>query len=83
MPIEFISGIVENAFNTDLKTIFAVTFSTVIVTFLIVFVIRWLGNKRLGQLSTIELIIILGLGDAVGQSMLNPNETSIPQGLRS
>ena len=80
MPIEFISGIVENAFNTDLKTIFAVTFSTVIVTFLIVFVIRWLGNKGLGQLITIELIIILGLGDAVGQSMLNPNETSIPQG---
>ena len=51
MPIEFISGIVENAFNTDLKTIFAVTFGTVIVTFLIVFVIRWLGNKGLGQLS--------------------------------
>jgi uncharacterized membrane protein YcaP (DUF421 family) len=80
MPIEFISGIVENAFNTDPKTIFAVTFSTAIVTLLIVFVIRWLGNKGLGQLSTIELIIILGLGDAVGQSMLNPSETSIPQG---
>jgi uncharacterized membrane protein YcaP (DUF421 family) len=80
MPIEFISGIVKNAFNIDPTTILAVTFSTAIVTFLIVFVIRWLGNKGLGQLSTIELIIILGLGDAVGQSMLNPNETSIPQG---
>ena len=80
MPIEFISGIVENAFNIDPKTIFAITFSTVIVTFLIVFVIRWLGNKGLGQLSTIELIIILGSGGAVGQSMLNPNQTSISQG---
>ena len=34
----------------------------------------------MGQLSTIELIIILGLGEAIGQSMLNPFQTSIPQG---
>jgi uncharacterized membrane protein YcaP (DUF421 family) len=27
--------------------------------------IKWLGNKGLGQLRTIELIIILGLGNAV------------------
>ena len=59
---------------------FAVIFRTAIVTLLIVFVIKWLGNKDLGQLSTIELIIILGLGGAVGQSMLNPSQTSIPQG---
>jgi len=30
--------------------------------------------------SSIELIIILGLGNAVSEPMLNPNETSIPQG---
>jgi uncharacterized membrane protein YcaP (DUF421 family) len=62
--------IIENALSIDLNTIIAVSFSTAIVAFLIVFVIRWLGNKGLGQLSTIELIIILGLGEAVGQSML-------------
>ena len=72
--------IIENAFSIDLNTILAISFSTAIVVFLIVFVIRWLGNKGLGQLSTIELIIILGLGEAVGQSMLNPSQTSIPQG---
>jgi len=72
--------IIENAFSIDLNTILAISFSTAIVAFLIVFVIRWLGNKGLGQLSTIELIIILGLGEAVGQSMLNPSQTSIPQG---
>ncbi|HYJ03413.1 MAG TPA: YetF domain-containing protein [Nitrososphaeraceae archaeon] len=72
--------IIENALSIDLNTILAVSFSTAIVAFLIVFVIRWLGNKGLGQLSTIELIIILGLGEAVGQSMLNPSQTSIPQG---
>lgn len=32
------------------------------------------------QLKTIDLIIILGLSEAIGQSMLNPSETSIPQG---
>ena len=81
MAIELvISEIVENAFNVDLKTILAVIFRTTIVTLLIVFVIKWLGNKGLGQLSTIELIIILGLGNAVSEPMLNPTEMSIPQG---
>jgi uncharacterized membrane protein YcaP (DUF421 family) len=81
MPIElFVSEIIENAFNIDFKTIFAVIFRTAIVTLLIVFVIKWLGNKGLGQLSSIELIIILGLGNAVSEPMLNPTEVSIPQG---
>ncbi len=81
MAIELVlSEIVENAFNMDYKMMLAVTFRTAIVTLLIVFVIKWLGNKGLGQLSSIELIIILGLGNAVSEPMLNPNETSIPQG---
>ena len=75
-----VSSIIENAFNIDFNTITAVSFSTAIVALLIVFVIRWLGNKGMGQLSTIELIIILGLGEAVGQAMVNPSQTSIPQG---
>jgi uncharacterized membrane protein YcaP (DUF421 family) len=81
MPIELVlSEIVESAFNMDYTMMLAVTFRTAIVTLLIVFVIKWLGNKGLGQLSSIELIIILGLGNAVSEPMLNPNETSIPQG---
>ena len=81
MPIEsLVSQIIENAFNVDFQMIFAVIFRTAIVTLLIVFVIKWLGNKGLGQLSSIELIIILGLGNAVSEPMLNPNEVSIPQG---
>ena len=75
-----ISEIIENAFNIDYKTILAVIFRTAIVTLLIVFIIKWLGNKGLGQLSTIELIIILGLGNAVSEPMLNSTGTSIPQG---
>ncbi len=81
MSIELlVSEIIENAFTIDFNTIFAVTFRTAIVTLLIVFVIKWLGNKGLGQLSSIELIIILGLGNAVSEPMLNPTEVSIPQG---
>ena len=67
-----------NLFKIEPKTIFSVIFSTATVVFLIVFVIRWLGNKGMGQLKTIELIIILGLSEAIGQSMLNPSGTSIP-----
>ena len=68
MPIELVlSEIVESAFNMDYTTMLAVTFRTAIVTLLIVFVIKWLGNKGLGQLSSIELIIILGLGNAVSE----------------
>lgn len=81
MSIEsIVPDIVKNAFNIDFNTLVAVTFSTAIVVLLLVFVIRWLGNKGLGQLKTIELIILVGLGDAIGQSMLKPSETSIPQG---
>jgi uncharacterized membrane protein YcaP (DUF421 family) len=68
MPIELVlSEIVESAFNMDYTMMLAVTFRTAIVTLLIVFVIKWLGNKGLGQLSSIELIIILGLGNAVSE----------------
>ena len=81
MSIELVlSEIVESAFNMDYTMMLAVTFRTAIVTLLIVFVIKWLGNKGLGQLRTIEFIIILGLGNAVSEPMLNPKETSIPQG---
>ncbi len=80
MSIEYVVPIIENAFNIDFKTLFAVVFRTAIVTLLIVFIIKWLGNKGLGQLSTIELIIILGLGNAVSEPMLNLTEVSIPQG---
>jgi uncharacterized membrane protein YcaP (DUF421 family) len=75
-----VSDIIKNTFNIDFNTIVGAIFSTTIVVFLLVFVIRWLGNKGMGQLKTIELIILVGLGEAIGQSMLNPSQTSIPQG---
>ncbi len=37
-------------------------------------------KQGLGQLSSIELIIILGVGNAVSEPLLNPTEVSISQG---
>jgi uncharacterized membrane protein YcaP (DUF421 family) len=50
-----------------------------IVTFLILFIIQWLGTKGLGQLTTFELIILVGLGSAVRDPMIYEEEISIPQ----
>jgi uncharacterized membrane protein YcaP (DUF421 family) len=75
----FLLSILENAFNAEYNLILSIIVRTVIVTFLILFIIRWLGNKGLGQLTTFELIILVGLGSAVGDPMIYADEISIPQ----
>jgi uncharacterized membrane protein YcaP (DUF421 family) len=74
---------VETAFNTDYDLIISVIFRTVIVTVLILFIVRWLGNKGLGQLTTFELLIVVGLGSAIGDPMIYISEMSIPQAITS
>jgi uncharacterized membrane protein YcaP (DUF421 family) len=74
---------VETAFNTDYDLIISVIFRTVIVTILVLFIIRWLGNKGLGQLTTFELLIVVGLGSAIGDPMIYISEMSIPQAITS
>ena len=55
---------VETAFKADYDLIVSVIFRTVIVTLIVLFIIRWLGNKGLGQLTTFELLIVVGLGNS-------------------
>jgi uncharacterized membrane protein YcaP (DUF421 family) len=74
---------VDTAFNAEYDLIVSVIFRTVIVTVLILFIIRWLGNKGLGQLTTFELLILVGLGSAVGDPMIYMTEMSIPQAITS
>lgn len=74
---------VETAFNADYDLIVSVIFRTIIVTLIVLFIIRWLGNKGLGQLSTFELLIVVGLGTAVGDPMIYISEISIPQAITS
>ncbi|MBA3978856.1 MAG: hypothetical protein H0X50_11835, partial [Nitrosopumilus sp.] len=52
----------QDALNADFDLIMSVTLRTLIVTLMVLFIFRWLGNKGLGQLSTFELIILIGLG---------------------
>ena len=40
---------VETAFKADYDLIVSVIFRTVIVTLIVLLIIRWLGNKGLGQ----------------------------------
>ena len=75
----FLLSILQNAFNAEYNLILSIIVRTVIVTFLILFIIRWLGNKGLGQLTTFELIILVGLGSAVGDPMIYADGISIPQ----
>jgi uncharacterized membrane protein YcaP (DUF421 family) len=75
----FLLSILENAFNAEYNLILSIIVRTVIVTFLILFIIHWLGNKGLGQLTTFELITLVGLGSAVGDPMIYADEISIPQ----
>ena len=77
MLVELFSlGIVSDAFKTDNVIISSIIFRTAIITIFILFAIKLLGNKGVGQLTTTELIILLGLGSAIGDPMIS--EVSIP-----
>ena len=52
-----------------------------IVTLLILTIIRWLGNKGIGQLNSFELLIIIGIGSIIGDPMVYTEEISIPQAI--
>ena len=66
----FLLSILQNAFNAEYNLILSIIVRTVIVTFSILFIIRWLGTEGLGQLTTFELIILVGLGSTVGDPMI-------------
>lgn len=77
MLVELFSlGIISDAFKTDNVIISSIIFRTAITTIFILFAIKLLGNKGIGQLTTTELIILLGLGSAIGDPMIS--EISIP-----
>jgi uncharacterized membrane protein YcaP (DUF421 family) len=73
-PFNFINSAL--AVDTDL--VLSVIFRTVMVTIFVLFAIRWMGHKGLGQLNMYELIILIGLGSAVGDPMFY-RDVSLPQ----
>jgi uncharacterized membrane protein YcaP (DUF421 family) len=49
-----------------------IAFRTVIIYVYCLGLLRWLGSRTIGQLSTIEFLLVIALGSAVGDSMFYP-----------
>lgn len=46
---------------------------TVIVYLYALLLLRWLGSRTIGQLSTVEFLLVIALGSAVGDAMFYPD----------
>jgi uncharacterized membrane protein YcaP (DUF421 family) len=46
---------------------------TLIVYVYALLLLRWLGSRTIGQLSTVELLLVIALGSAVGDAMFYPD----------
>jgi uncharacterized membrane protein YcaP (DUF421 family) len=60
----------DNAFVVDFDLLISIVIRTVVVTLFVFLVIRWTGHKGLGQLNMYELLILIGLGSAIGDPMI-------------
>ncbi len=74
-PLNFI----ENSLTADFDIILSVILRTVIITTFVFLVIRWMHHKGTGQLSMHELLIIIGLGSAIGEPMIYIQELTLTQ----
>ena len=52
-----------------------IAFSTTVVYFFIIFALRLFGKKELAQLTTVDLVFILLISNAVQNAMVGPNST--------
>lgn len=66
----------NNALSFEPALILSIILRTLIITGILLIVIKWLGSKGVGQLTTYQLIIVLSLGNIVGEPMIN-TDTSI------
>lgn len=53
--------------------LFEIAFRTIIIYVYCLGLLRWLGSRTVGQLSTIEFLLVIALGSAVGDSMFYPD----------
>ena len=72
--------LIHNAIAADPTTILSVVVRTAIIATLVFVIVKWLGGKGIGQLSPFGLLIVVGLGSAIGDPMLY-KEISIPQAM--
>lgn len=50
-----------------------IAFRTAIIYVYALLLLRWLGSRTIGQLSTIEFLLVIALGSAVGDAMFYPD----------
>jgi uncharacterized membrane protein YcaP (DUF421 family) len=77
--LSFLSNFIENSLAVELDIILSVILRTVIITTFVFLVIRWMHHKGTGQLSMHELLIIVGLGSAIGTPMIYIQEMTLTQ----
>ena len=72
--------IITDALVPEPSSILSVIIRTAIVATLVFIIVKWLGGKGIGQLSPFGLLIVVGLGSAIGDPMIY-KEISIPQAM--
>lgn len=61
----------DTALSFEPALILSIILRTIVITGVLLVVIKWLGSKGLGQLTTYQLIIFLSFGDIVGDTVLD------------
>lgn len=74
------SSLLNNALVPDAFSMLSVIIRTTIIASLVFLIVKWLGGKGIGQLSPFGLLIVVGLGSAIGDPMIY-KEISIPQAM--
>jgi len=72
--------VIHDALVPDPSSILSVIIRTAIIATLVFVIVKWLGGKGIGQLSPFGLLIVVGLGTAIGDPMIY-KEISIPQAM--
>ena len=73
-------NVIHDALVPDPSSILSVIIRTAIIATLVFVIVKWLGGKGIGQLSPFGLLIVVGLGSAIGDPMIY-KEISIPQAM--
>src|SRR4029079_12698044 len=72
--------VIHDALIPEPSSILSVIIRTAIIATLVFVIVKWLGGKGIGQLSPFGLLIVVGLGSAIGDPMIY-KEISIPQAM--
>lgn len=69
-----------STYMTAVQPMLWVAMHTVVIYFFLIFLMRTIGQRTLGQLSVVDLVIVIVMGSAVETAMVN-GDTSLQAGL--